>query len=571
MTFRRLFVLLLLGGAIAIAVFVGPGLFEPESYSNIHPEDYVGPEACVNCHEKNHQENFDDWEKHSHRVMNQHPTPESIKGDFSGARLDYLNRHAIFHRDGQLYLISIYEGDELIRRLQVTRTVGSLYVQYYIVRQIFGPEPKHHPTYRRENKSAFGWSTNLARWFPEPYLDSTMEPEETYFEGGHHEGYIFGAPTHPWNSSCLMCHNTYPYEQRLLTGGDWRAGYPPEMIDWRGGQEHGGDEEFKSSLRFPQGYELVTVGISCETCHFGGREHVVEEKAIRFVATSPKLTIHLPDSDRPLESDRDNPLVINSICAQCHTAELQRYPNGSPAVNSNEASALAGGACASAIKCTDCHSPHEHGPKSGAPDRESYIQACLNCHPHLKQPETRASHTRHSDRVSCLDCHMPRNVAGLDTTVRNHQISKPIDDTMLESASPNACNLCHLDRPITWTLAELEKGWRFEAPPKAQIESWYGDNLGRPVGAIWEDSESQFTRLAAMEGYARSPRVEDRIPHLMRGVNDVYPFNRTLALVTLERLIERHVSMDELDITQDAAAREKQIASLEEKLREEGH
>jgi hypothetical protein len=166
---------------------------------------------------------------------------------------------------------------------------------------------------------------------------------------------------------------------------------------------------------------------------------------------------------------------------------------------------------------------------------------------------------------------MPRNVAGLDTTVRNHQISKPIDDTMLESASPNACNLCHLDRPITWTLAELEKGWRFEAPPKAQIESWYGDNLGRPVGAIWEDSESQFTRLAAMEGYARSPRVEDRIPHLMRGVNDVYPFNRTLALVTLERLIERHVSMDELDITQDAAAREKQIASLEEKLREEGH
>ncbi len=557
----------LLGGTFAAGVALSLWLIDRAAYSNIHPEDYVGPDACVECHEKNHQENFDSWQNHSHRVMNQSPTEESVKGDFSGVRLDYRYGHVIFHRDGSRYLMSSYESGDLVRRIEVTRTIGSLYVQYYVGRQVYGPEPREHPTYHRESKLRFGYAINLKRWLPELYFDSTFPPEHELLEGGKFSRYIYGPPDHTWNSSCLSCHNTYPYESRLLFVGPWRAGYPKEAVEWRGGAKYGGDQELKATVRPLAAEELVTLGISCESCHFGGREHAIENKEIRFVPTSPKLTIRHPVSERPVESDRDDPFVINSICAQCHNADLNRYPNGSPAVNSNEATAQAGGACASVIKCTNCHNPHEHGPPTGSPDRESYIQACLDCHPQFEKPAARAEHTRHSDSVTCLDCHMPRTVAGLDTVVRSHRISKPIDWRMIKTASPNACNLCHLDQPISWTLSELDKGWNVRPPPHARVESWYDGNLNRPSGEVWGRSPSQFVRLSALEAFARSPHVKDRIAPLIRGLSDEFPFNRTLALVALERHVGRRVSVDEFDLVADAETRAQQAAALEESLR----
>ena len=557
----------LLSGLLAAGVGLALWLNARAVYSNIHPEDYVGPDACVECHEQNHQENFDSWQTHSHRVMNQNASEESVKGDFSGARLDYQDGSVIFHRNGPLYLMSIYKDGRLFRRLEITRTVGSLYVQYYIGRQVLGPEPREHRTYHIESKFKFGYSIQLQRWLPEPYFDSTMAPEALFQTGGTREDYLYAAPTHRWSSSCLICHNTYPYERRLLTQGQWRAGYPRETVEWRGGAAHGGDRELKASRRVAR---LVTVGISCESCHFGGREHAIENREIRFVPTSPMLTIRHPVSKRPAESDRDDPFVINSICAQCHAADLNVYPNGSPSVNSSESLALAGGACASVIKCTDCHSPHERGAASGSPDRESDLQACLGCHPQFEAAADRTQHTHHSDTVTCLDCHMPRTVAGLHTVVRSHQISKPIDPTMIESASPNACNLCHLDQPISWTLTQLQENWNLEPPPRAQLEAWYDDNLNRPTGEVWAQSPSNFVRAAALEASARSPHLRDRIAPLLRGLTDEYPFNRTLALVALERHLGLRVSVEEFDLLADAEARAQQAAALERSLRAAG-
>ena len=164
---------------------------------------------------------------------------------------------------------------------------------------------------------------------------------------------------------------------------------------------------------------------------------------------------------------------------------------------------------------------------------------------------------------------MPRTVAGLHTVVRSHQISKPIDPRMIESASPNACNLCHLDRPITWTLTQLERIWNAKPPPRARVEAGYDGNLNRPTGEVWAQSPSQFVRAAAREASARSPLVRDRIAPLIRGLNDEYPYNRTLALVALERHLGRRVSVEEFDLLADAEARAQQAAALERSLRAE--
>src|SRR5262245_24393958 len=161
----------------AIAIAAGAALYLHRAaearYSNIYPADYVGPAACRECHEENHQENYESWQKHPHRTMNQNPDDVSVKGDFSGVELRYGRGRVVFHRAGPSFLMSLYEGERLLRRHVVTRTVGSVYVQYYIGTQVEGPEPRRHPTYRTESKLPFGYSIALKRWLPEVYLDST--------------------------------------------------------------------------------------------------------------------------------------------------------------------------------------------------------------------------------------------------------------------------------------------------------------------------------------------------------------------------------------------------------------
>jgi hypothetical protein len=48
--------------AAAVAVGVGLALLNlhspEEPYSNIYAADYVGPDACRDCHQDNHAENF---------------------------------------------------------------------------------------------------------------------------------------------------------------------------------------------------------------------------------------------------------------------------------------------------------------------------------------------------------------------------------------------------------------------------------------------------------------------------------------------------------------------------------
>ena len=538
-------------------------------YSNIYPSDYVGPDACRECHAENHRENFESWSAHPHRTMNQNPTDESVKGDFSGAELRYGRGRAVFHRDGPKFLMSIYEGERLLRRHLVTRTVGSLYVQYYIGTQVEGPEPFRHRTYRTESKLPFGYSITLKRWLPEVYLDSTVLPEQAYLEGPRLDYIYAQPPTHLWNGNCLYCHNTYPWVAHVLnlgpSGAQWMGGFQEASVDWRGSAPRSGRLQIGQE-RFIHGNELVTVGISCESCHFGGREHAVEKQKIRFVPTSRELTIRRPGTDQPLESDRKDPAVINSICTQCHSAGLAVWPDGAHAVNSSEGLAMAAGACAGAIKCTDCHNPHEVGPPSGSPDLAGHVDACLGCHTQFVGADARAKHTRHGGGVNCLDCHMPRIVAGLDTVVRSHRISSPTDHRMFGGDAPNACNLCHLARPLGWTLGELEQGWGHQPTP--QERSAAAEHPDRPAGEVWLRSQNKFVRAAAAEGYARSTRVENRIALLLQSLMDEQAFNRTMGLIAVEKNVGRKISESEYDLMAAPETRAQQVSELTRALRE---
>lgn len=557
----------LIGIVAAAALLGGLGwwLKPAEAYTNIYPGDYVGPATCGKCH----QANYRSWKEHSHSRMNLAASDATVKGDFSGARLDYGAGHVVFERKGADFTMAIYEGDRFVRRHKVTRTVGSLYMQYYIGTQIEGPEPPEHWTYKLESKLPFAYCYALKRWLPEPFLDSTVAPETAYLDGAF---YLATAPTHNWNTSCMTCHNTYPYLVRLWhqpppapEGAIWQGGFPRTAIRTSMPLDHRGGLNVPDwNLRAMLPSELVTLGISCESCHFGGREHAINKKKIRFVPTSPELTVRRSDSPEPLKSNRKDHYIVNAICEQCHNARLDKFPNGGSAVNSCEATDMSMGACASQIKCTDCHNPHRHGPGSGAPDQPLQVAACVQCHAKYQPAEAALAHSRHSaaSGVTCLDCHMPRIVAGLDTVVRSHRISSPTEPSMLANGMPNSCNLCHLDKSINWTLEQFASGWGRRLRLKDELLPVYGGSFDTPLGETWLKSQDKFTRLAVAEAYARSPLVKDPAPFLLTALDDPNCFNRTLALISLQKRLGRTVPDREYALLAPPAARKKQLEAL---------
>ena len=101
---------------------------------------------------------------------------------------------------------------------------------------------------------------------------------------------------------------------------------------------------------------------------------------------------------------------------------------------------------------------------------------------------------------------------------------------LLADAAPNACNLCHLDRPIEWTLAELRAGWDVSLAIRTTA---YGDDN---VGDVWLASKSPALRLMAMQAYARSrlgPFVRAQIE---KGLTDPQAYVRAWTKLSLDEL-----------------------------------
>jgi hypothetical protein len=528
-----------------------------ETYSNIHAEDYVGPEVCGKCH----QEQYQLWSNHPHSKMNRNASAETVVGDFSGKTVPYADGSVLFDsRDGEFTMTMFREG-KFARRYKVTRTVGSRVFQMYIGVQTEGPERAEDSIYTDERKLPFAYWIERKEWFPEVYDEPSPRPE--YAETGLlTDMYAVDSRNFRpvWQESCIWCHNTYPYEARLQKG---LVGFPRKDV-WLTRITHpvmrGGTPP---SYSLPPA-ELVTLGISCESCHFGGREHALEKREIRFLPTSDDLEFSKATAEL-VATARKSPYVINGICAQCHVVRQPRFPNMAASWNSSEALDMQSGACRGAIKCTDCHNPHMAGPKmGGGPDRKEHIEACLGCHEKYRPPEAAAAHSRHqpTSQVSCLDCHMPRIVHGLHDIVRTHQISSPTDLRMLATGAPNACNLCHLDRSIAWTLSSLESGWGRKVTPVPSWKKWYGGSLDRPTGIAWLEHRAPMARQVAADAYARSPLGQQALPQILPILNDDNPSTRMFGLFAIERILGRQIDSHEYSPWSPPAMRTKQVQAL---------
>jgi predicted CXXCH cytochrome family protein len=513
------------------------------SRSNIHPTDYVGPQACRPCHTRN----YESWSSHPHRWMNAPASAETVKGDFSGTTLSYRGGKATFARAADGHEMRL-ERDGQRRTYRVTQTIGSRFFQYYVGKQTGGPEPQGHAFYEEDHVLPFGWWLAQKEWVPVIHIGPEVADWKRPDPFDPPEGGTYYAE---YARSCNYCHTTFPLGDLFGRRTRQMGEHAPLALHWseRPYLEQARPEavpglavvgEWESQqnplLAWEASRYAATFGVSCEACHLGSRQHVESGGRVRpkFFPASPHLRVETGGAELDFGRSHAN---VNWACGRCHIGNRPQFAAGMSTWNSVEYSDAMRGSCYSKLRCIDCHDPHKSiGPRWSL-SAEADDTLCLRCHQQFRPAPARRQHTHHSagsEGDRCMNCHMPRINEGIEDVVRTHMIYSPTRADMLEANHPNACNLCHTDRPIDWTLDYL-KQWYGTRCDEGRIVANY-PNRGGPVGAGWLKSNNASIRLVAVEAMTRA-RDFRSLPLLIDALDDPYLVNRQFAYKGLQEML----------------------------------
>lgn len=510
--------------------------------SNIRMADYTGHTACAECHQDKH----DDWAGHAHRWMNATAIPEHIVGDFSGqAAIEYQGGVGTFYREGERYRMKLVRG-EVERVYDINRTIGSRFFQYYTGRLIAGAETEPDPLRQTEHVLPFGYWIDSKEWIPTVHVyrdtDYYDDARDVYTDN----------EIAPYDTGCSICHITRANGDWLaaLSGGKRMSAYSshstafdvvgylaeehPDLVGSKSvGDSLSPDEQkyiMEEVFAQPFAEHGVDHGISCEACHLGGRAHIAAStktetrQAPFFFPVSEHL--HTPGKDLATVAQRTDGNA-NLICSRCHSGGRKPYANGIHTWNSTEFADGVRGTCYSrktgshpdtpTLTCITCHDPHQGiGAQWKMTDQQN-SEKCVTCHQQFRSAAAVEAHTHHttgSGGSQCMNCHNPKITEGLQKMTHTHHTFSPTDPKMIEANQPNACNMCHLDKPIDWTIRHLQDwyGEEHKYSERALLQNY--PNRSGPVGEGWLLSPHHPTRLVAAESLVAN-HLTEALPRLL--------------------------------------------------------
>jgi predicted CXXCH cytochrome family protein len=431
------------------------------------PAGYVGSKACRSCHE----DQFGSWHRSYHRTMTQVADADTVQADFHNIVLTNDGVRFVLSQKSNEFRVRMEDaapgvpGEALPKSLDVRigLVTGSHHMQVFWVPGDEGNTQIGFP---------FTWLIPEKRWVPR---NSTfVRPPDLV-----HRAEV-------WNVICSRCH---------ATGIEPRVDSVTRTVDTRAAE----------------------LGITCEACHGPGQRHAQTRLAEQNKARAPDRETLRSEIVHPKKID---PARASQICGFCHSMKwidrsetwqqhgfryrpgddleqttpiirpsrveqihgladfLSRNPNllldffwpdGMIRVSGREYNGLLESPCYKGGKfsCLSCHSLHESDPDDQLARNRIGNRACTQCHEQLGEVKQLTAHTRHlaeSSGSECYNCHMPHTSYGVLKAIRSHQISSPRIADELTTGRPNACNLCHLDKPLDWTADRLAEWYRHPIP-----------------------------------------------------------------------------------------------------------
>jgi predicted CXXCH cytochrome family protein len=502
-----------------------------------------------------------------------------VRAAFDGSTFHFKADSARLEQsDGERYMrvSSSTQGEQLFR---VTKLIGGRQREDFVGVQV-DPLAPRGPGLDQERVLPVSFLIFNGQWRYKGY--SVLVTERPVLEPGV-----------VWKSTCIFCHNSPPHFTTLfdeLSGSadvSYQGSASDELPVSRAFRYEVTDpdrliselsrelqELAASPLESDQALEpalisaatktrelfgeqhLIELGIGCETCHGGSREHVASGGAVLPTFALKSDFVRVTDAAGRTPSPAQD---LNRVCSKCHTVLFSRYPYtweglsrrkdpGGSSINSGEARDFLLGSCSSALSCADCHDAHggDHRARLEQLATPAGNGLCVRCHQQLDSEPALTAHSHHpaaSAGSACVACHMPKKNMGLayDLT-RYHRIGSPTDRERVEGDRPLECALCHADRSVEQMVLTMERWWnkRFD---RAALRRLYGHDLRIEVLRATLLGGKPHERAVAAVAAADAGR-KDMIPQLVHALDDDYPLVRYFIHHALERLAGAAIPLD---------------------------
>tara|TARA_B100001123_G_scaffold383876_3_gene456193 strand:+ start:1620 stop:3545 length:1926 start_codon:yes stop_codon:yes gene_type:complete len=529
----------------------------------IQADGFVSSSACQACHPSQ----YNSWYGSYHRTMTQIATPETVIANFDDVYVSDVHGDTMhLEQRGNEFWATFTEPDSPKSTInQITRQVVMITGSHH--QQIYWYSTGHD---RALNVLPGVYIISENKWVPRSAVVLHPPNQSLSMTDGH------------WNAICLACHTTHPKtqfrapfldlpieDQAVDTtvaefGIACEACHGPatEHI-----QKHQNpltryrsylSDEPDSSIVEPSSLSPQRSSQVCGQCHSvwefydsAGERHANAEGFPYSPGDELRETRFIPQPMKQLGSQALNAFVAKDPDFVAGSF----WPDGMIRVSGREYNGLIDSPCftntvdhnsSETLSCFSCHNMHKSTddprPISTWADTHQVAsdmdtnEACLQCHDTFRTNV--AQHTGHAQDSTgslCYNCHMPYSSYGLLKAVRSHTISSPSISETIEYGRPNACNLCHLDKTLSWTGAVLEERYQIPIPELNKDEEQIAASL---LWAMKGDAGQRALTTWAF-GWAPAQKASGTswmTPHLLELLNDPYEAIRFIAYRSLRQV-----------------------------------